>query len=350
MPGYRLLRHQNYAATAEPLPETVRRKAIWAQVLLGTRGRTPSVKSTTGYNARWRRTPVQGFHYYLWWIPLSESELASPAPTDSVVAGADAGDGQTILIHGIRHHDETDTPIELRSLADFDEVALSSLDPRFGEQRAVGEALALGDVRLATIKGLPGSGKTISLFYLVRDLLNVAGLRNVLYVTYTARLKRAACDFLAAQDPAFAERVKIRTLTELERRSPACRPMSTLSASCASSPATWSSRTRPPWGPGGATRPPSTRRSVATSWAGPSPPTMRCPKAGWTRRSSLRIASIWQPMRLAAAWTWQTPSRPGGWPNGCAAIVSSWTRRPPCVPWSSCCRGACRAGWASWMP
>ena len=212
MPGYRLLRHHDYAATAEPLPDTVRRKALWAQVLLGTRGRTPSVKSTTGYNARWRRTPVQGFHYYLWWIPLSESELAPPAPADS----AGDGDGQTILIHGIRHHDETDTPIELRSLAEFDEVTLSSLDPRFGEQRAVGEALALGDVRLATIKGLPGSGKTISLFYLVRDLLSVAGLRSVLYVTYTTRLKRAARDFLAAQDPAFAERVKIRTLTELE--------------------------------------------------------------------------------------------------------------------------------------
>lgn len=215
MSGYRLLRHRNYTATAEPLPETVRRKAVWAQVMLGTRGRTPSVKSTTGYNARWRRTPVQGYHYYLWWIPLSESELAAPAFGGETDTGGDTG--QTILIHGIRHHDETDTPIELRSLADFHEVPLSSLDPRFGEQRAVGEALALGDVRLATIKGLPGSGKTISLFYLVRDLLSVAGLRNVLYVTYTARLKRAARDFLTAQEPAFAERVKIRTLTELEK-------------------------------------------------------------------------------------------------------------------------------------
>ena len=80
MPGYRLLRHHNYAATAEPLPDAVRRKAVWSQVLLGTRGRTPNVKSTTGYNARWRRTPVQGFHYYLWWIPLSESELADAPP------------------------------------------------------------------------------------------------------------------------------------------------------------------------------------------------------------------------------------------------------------------------------
>lgn len=71
MSGYRLLKHRQYERNAERLPDSIRRKAMWAQVLLGTRGRTPNVKTTTGYNARWRRTPVQGYHYYLWWIPLS---------------------------------------------------------------------------------------------------------------------------------------------------------------------------------------------------------------------------------------------------------------------------------------
>ena len=80
MPSYRLFKHRQYDRSADRLPAAIRHKAVWSQVLLGTRGRTPEVKSTSGYNARWRRTPVQGYHYYLWWIPLSETELAnSPA-------------------------------------------------------------------------------------------------------------------------------------------------------------------------------------------------------------------------------------------------------------------------------
>ena len=71
--------------------------------------------------------------------------------------------------------------------------------------------------RLATVKGLPGSGKTISLFYLVRDLALQSNLQHLLYVTYTSRLKRAARDFLAAQAPEMEGRIHIRTLTELEK-------------------------------------------------------------------------------------------------------------------------------------
>jgi len=208
MSGYRLLKHRQYERTAEHLPDAIRRKAEWAQVLLGTRGRTPNVKTTSGYNARWRRTPVQGYHYYLWWIPLSESQLAG-----SLSNGA----GQTILVYSIRHHDETDDPIDLTSIDDFEEIALTALDPRFDEQRAVGRHVDGADTALATVKGLPGSGKTISLFYLVRDLALQSNLQHLLYVTYTSRLKRAARDFLAAQAPEMEGRVHIRTLTELEK-------------------------------------------------------------------------------------------------------------------------------------
>ncbi len=208
MSGYRLLKHRQYERTAEHLPDSIRRKAEWAQVLLGTRGRTPNVKTTSGYNARWRRTPVQGYHYYLWWIPLSESQLAG-----SLSNGA----GQTILVYSIRHHDETDDPIDLASIEDFEEIALTALDPRFDEQRAVSHHIDSSHAALATVKGLPGSGKTISLFYLVRDLALQSNLQNLLYVTYTTRLKRAARDFLAAQAPEMEGRIHIRTLTELEK-------------------------------------------------------------------------------------------------------------------------------------
>ncbi len=207
MAGYQLLKHRQYDRSADRLPATIRHKAIWSQVLLGTRGRTPNVKSTSGYNARWRRTPVQGYHYYLWWIPLSESSLA-----ESAGPGGEAG--HTILVHSIRHHDQTDDPIELRSLDDFEEVQLNSLDPRYDEQRSVGERLLRDNLSLATIKGLPGSGKTISLFYLVRDLAGHVGMQNILYVTYTSRLKRAAREFLAAQGPGFEQSVRVRTLNE----------------------------------------------------------------------------------------------------------------------------------------
>jgi len=209
MSGYRLLKHRQYEHNAEHLPDSIRRKAMWAQVLLGTRGRTPNVKTTTGYNARWRRTPVQGYHYYLWWIPLAESELAERS-------GA-GPPGQTILVHSIRHHDETDDPIDLASLDEFEEVPLASLDPRFDEQRSVGRHLESDQIAPATVKGLPGSGKTVALFYLVRDLVLQSGIDSLLYVTYTSRLKRAAREFLSAQAPELEQRIHIRTLTELEK-------------------------------------------------------------------------------------------------------------------------------------
>lgn len=209
MSGYRLLKHRQYERNAEHLPDSIRRKAMWAQVLLGTRGRTPNVKTTTGYNARWRRTPVQGYHYYLWWIPLSESELGgrtTNSPTDP-----------TILVHSIRHHDETDEPIDLASLDEFEEVPLASLDPRFDEQQRVSRQVKSAPIIPATVKGLPGSGKTVALFYLVRDLVMDQGLEHLLYITYTGRLKRAAREFLLAQAPEVAQRVHIRTLAELEK-------------------------------------------------------------------------------------------------------------------------------------
>src|SRR4030095_8150446 len=88
---YRLLKHKAYDQSLERLPQSIRYKATWAQVLLGMRGRTPSVKGTRGLNARWRRTPVQGNHYYMWWIPRSEGMVAGPEPS--------AGETDTILIH-----------------------------------------------------------------------------------------------------------------------------------------------------------------------------------------------------------------------------------------------------------
>ncbi|MCX6045314.1 MAG: AAA family ATPase [Chloroflexi bacterium] len=212
MSSYRLLKHKNYDRSAENLPETIQRKALWAQLLLGMRGRTPSVKGTTGLNVRWRRTPVQGNHYYMWWIPRSESSVPVTPQEDDPTNRAN----NTILIHSIRHHDETNDPIELGSLDDYEEVAVDALDPRYAEQQSVSAKVNSEYVALATIKGLPGSGKTVSLLYLVKDLAQRADMREILYVTYTNRLKRAAVEFLEAQGPHIKRIVKVCTLNEIE--------------------------------------------------------------------------------------------------------------------------------------
>ena len=213
MSNYRLLRHKDYERSARRLPEPIRQKATWAQVLLGTRGRTPSVKGTAGQNARWRRTPVQGNHYYMWWIPQGESLLRNG--TDGATGVGNGTGPQSILVHSIRHHDETDVAIQLGALTDYEEVSINSLDPRFDEQRRVSSELFRRDLSLTTVKGLPGSGKTISLLYLVKDILQQTSDGQILYVTYTSRLKRAAQEFLQAQDEALAQRVRIRTLNEV---------------------------------------------------------------------------------------------------------------------------------------
>jgi len=207
MSAYRLLKHKNFDHSAKNLPRSIRQKALWAQVLLGTRGRTPSVKGTTGTNARWRRTPVQGNHYYMWWIPQSESGLT---------VDANAPQRPSILIHSIRHHDQTDAPIRLGSLRDYEEIAVTDLDPRFDEQHAISRQLDEPNLSLATIKGLPGSGKTVSLLYLVRDIIRRTYEGELLYITYTPRLKRAAQEFLQAHDESIRERVRFCTLSEIE--------------------------------------------------------------------------------------------------------------------------------------
>lgn len=210
MSQYRLFKHKDYERSAESLPLSIRQKALWAQVLLGTRGRTPSVKGTTGLNARWRRTPVQGNHYYMWWIP--KSEIGFERKRERL----EQQQTQSILVHSIRHHDQTDEPINLGALTDYEEIPIASLDPRYAEQTDVSTKVQEEYVALATVKGLPGSGKTISLLYLARDLARRNDLRKILYITYTNRLKRAAQEFLQAQGGSIAEKVRVATLGEIE--------------------------------------------------------------------------------------------------------------------------------------
>ena len=215
MPDFQLLLHKNFDHTLRDLSPNTQRKVTWAQVLLGTRGRTPNVKGTLGRNARWRRTPVQGNHYYMWWIPKSESPLAGVNGVQNGNLGLDSI--HTILIHSVRHHDDTDRTLSIGDLDDYRSVHLKSLDPRFDEQAAIATRPDEPGASITTIKGLPGSGKTVALLYLLRDLVDEAGDGRILYVTYTTRLKHAAQEFVESHFAGTpdAGRVQIVTLNEL---------------------------------------------------------------------------------------------------------------------------------------
>lgn len=202
MTAYHLLLHRDYERTSEHLPPLVRSKARWAQVQLGARGSTPTVKGTIGLNAAWRRSPVQGSHYYLWWIPAGEAGFASePAPA--------------ILVHSIRHHDETDRPIEVGLLADYVVEELALADPRFDDQTAVSDSTQAARVAFSVVEGLPGSGKSVALAFLARDLATNPGVNKIRYITYTERLKRAAREIFDALGPDISRHVTAHTVNDV---------------------------------------------------------------------------------------------------------------------------------------
>ncbi len=212
MTAYRLLRRHDYDNLVAQVPLAVQRKATWAQVLLGTRGRTPTVKSTTGLNAAWRRTPVQGSHYYLWWIPASETPLhfngGAARPHAPALLPA-------ILVHSIRHHDETDRPLDVGAAADYEPVEVGLLDPRFEEQSQIGMAADAPGVTFNLIEGMPGSGKSVALIYLARDLTLRPHMGKVRYITYTERLKRSAREIFDGLGPEISRHITVHTLNDV---------------------------------------------------------------------------------------------------------------------------------------
>lgn len=213
MSAYRLLRRHDYDELVAQVPLAVQRKATWAQVLLGTRGRTPTVKSTTGLNAAWRRTPVQGSHYYLWWIPAADTTLqfdGGPHEANTTAAPLPA-----ILVHSIRHHDDTERALEVGVVADYEAVEVGLLDPRFEEQTEIGYAADAQGVTFNLIEGMPGSGKSVALIYLARDLTLRPGINKVRYITYTERLKRSAREIFDGLGPEIARHITVHTLNDV---------------------------------------------------------------------------------------------------------------------------------------
>jgi len=212
MSHHRILRRRDYEREVSELPIGVQRKAEWATLQLGARGRTPSTKSTVGLNMRWRRSPVQGSHYYLWWIPASDTGIALNGYTPSVEEEA-----PTILVHSVRHHDQTDRAIEVGDIAEYSPLELGLLDPRFDEQTQVVTFAERDAISFASIEGMPGSGKSVALLFLARDLAMRRGVQKIRYITYSDRLKREAREIFDSLDPQIGSHIVVSTFHEVLR-------------------------------------------------------------------------------------------------------------------------------------
>ncbi|MGL4648697.1 MAG: AAA family ATPase, partial [Caldilineaceae bacterium] len=210
---YQILRRRDYEPTSAELAPAIRRKADWAIVQLGVRGRTPSTKGTIGHPLPWRRSPVQGSHYYLWWLNAGDSGMALNGHSRRAAAAEGA-----ILVHSIRHHDETDTPLTVGVVSDYEPLDVGLLDPRFDDQEEIALVAQEGDVSFTVIEGMPGSGKSVALLFLARDLATRAGTRKVRYITYTERLKRSARELFDALGPEIAPHITVHTVNDVVKQ------------------------------------------------------------------------------------------------------------------------------------
>jgi hypothetical protein len=189
--AYTLWVHRSVGTSQDDIghlhPEIRPQKIMWAERQLALEGRTPGVKGVTGHDCRWKRTPVEGNHFYLWWI-TSGTRGAEKLRQQS-------GPGPAVFVRAVRPHDSMEA-LDPGSLDEYLPLPIAELDPLYDDQRA---AVIMSDqdgVRIRVIDGWPGSGKTVALQY---GALWWAGpQRKVLYVTYTDGLADQAREFFQA--------------------------------------------------------------------------------------------------------------------------------------------------------
>jgi hypothetical protein len=184
-------------------PDIFERKSHveWLKLQLTISGKTPIFKGTTGHEYLWRRSPIKGCHYYLWWLP-------------SGVKGTKELTNETaIFIRDIRHHDENRKHLEVGKIEHYQEIYFSEIDPRDEEQKKIAQQKYGQKIEVKTVNGFPGSGKTLALQYATKEL-SYNNDQEVLYITYTSGLKNEARIFFDAYE--MSSQIKIYTLNELE--------------------------------------------------------------------------------------------------------------------------------------
>jgi len=168
-------------------------------------------KSTQGQNRGWRRSPLggnHGSHFYAWWAPRG----AAPLQENPEFSGSPEG---AIFLRDIRHHDDH-SPLNPQSLGtNYMPIAVPDLRradyvPSPWTQPQARFADARQKVRI--IKGFPGSGKTTALW----NAADVAGARNILYITYSAELAALARDHFDKFTPS-SKHFHVRTYAQLLR-------------------------------------------------------------------------------------------------------------------------------------
>lgn len=175
-----------------------RRVTLLLQQFLAT-GQSNSYKAIQGIAKGWLRSPVQGYHYYLWW------------KTGSAMSWK-GGRREEIYLRILRHHDETSeeltegeieeyqrvSPERLRMVVCFNEADGMMESPYSLEQYKVAHSRAA----LRLLKGLPGTGKTTSLWLSTLASAENDGARHVLYLTLSERLvERAEAFFRSLETP-----------------------------------------------------------------------------------------------------------------------------------------------------
>lgn len=180
-------------------------KLNWTLLQLALNGGSSLVvKGTDGYEVKWRRTPLQGNHYYLWWFP----------------------ENGTIYARDVRLHDQTSSPLDLRKSDTYIEKWVDDIDPRGAEQVQVSREFShFGhghNLSVCTVQGAPGCGKTVAIQYAIQDLWQKNGNGHsssgpIWYVTYTSGLAEKAGAFFDAH--VFNEGcVEVFTLQQLKNK------------------------------------------------------------------------------------------------------------------------------------
>lgn len=159
-------------------------------------GTTSNIKIIKHHSLKWRRTPIDGNSLYLWWISSRESG------TQDIRKNLDEQVWEFYL-RLIRPHDENPVELDLGSRADYPTAeSIMDLEPCKEEQTQVIEHIhhvKHYSFSMDSIRGNPGSGKTVTLEYAAFKLSFYYD-QQIQYITYTSGLKNRAEKFFAAHD------------------------------------------------------------------------------------------------------------------------------------------------------
>jgi len=127
-----------------------------------------------------------GCHYYLWWTKSSYSPVAHIRSVHN-----------SIFVRNIYHHDRTgEGAVSLGNFDDYLALNLTTLadysdfekHPFTDKQTAFAQSTS----PVKFIHGFPGSGKTYALWNAIQHVAE----GNILYLTYSARLKETTLQYL----------------------------------------------------------------------------------------------------------------------------------------------------------